>query len=168
MPKTLVLFHSRTGAMPPLAAAIAEGARSVRFAEVDIRRLGGQTTPGASDAAPHRELRDADELIGYDGVVIGAASEQGVLPAELAQLLERAGALRQTGALANTVGSAFAPDAAGAVDQDAAQWAILQAMGRQGFILVPPSGTGLDAAKEQGRRVAEVVGWVTHARGHKH
>ena len=39
MPKILVLFYSRTGNTAALADAITEGANSVRFAEVDARRL---------------------------------------------------------------------------------------------------------------------------------
>ncbi len=39
MPKILVLFHSRTGNTAALADAIAQGAKSVRFAEVDVRRI---------------------------------------------------------------------------------------------------------------------------------
>ena len=39
MPKVLVLFYSRTGHTAALADAIVDGARSVRFAEVDVRRI---------------------------------------------------------------------------------------------------------------------------------
>ena len=39
MPKVLVLFHSRSGTTARLADAIAEGARSVRFTEVEVRRV---------------------------------------------------------------------------------------------------------------------------------
>ena len=45
MPKLLVLFQSRSPEVVRLAEAVAEGARSVRFAEVDLRRL-----PIADDA----------------------------------------------------------------------------------------------------------------------
>ena len=39
MPKVLVLFYSRTGNTAALADAIVEGAKSVRFSEVDVRRI---------------------------------------------------------------------------------------------------------------------------------
>ena len=39
MPKLLVLFYSRTGNTAAIADAVAEGAKSVRFAEVDVRRI---------------------------------------------------------------------------------------------------------------------------------
>src|SRR5687767_14425222 len=39
MPKVLVLFYSRTGNTARLADAIVEGARSVKFTEVDVRRI---------------------------------------------------------------------------------------------------------------------------------
>jgi len=42
----------------------------------------------------------------------------------------------------------------------------------RGMILVPPASTVpedvLESAREQGKRVAQVVGWVTHARSHHH
>lgn len=39
MPKLLVLFYSRTGNTAKLADALVEGARSVKFTEVDVRRI---------------------------------------------------------------------------------------------------------------------------------
>jgi NAD(P)H dehydrogenase (quinone) len=32
----------------------------------------------------------------------------------------------------------------------------------------PPAAADLAAARLQGKRVAEVVGWITHARAHEH
>jgi hypothetical protein len=39
MPKTLVLFHGSSDAITATADAVADGIRSVRFAEVEVRRL---------------------------------------------------------------------------------------------------------------------------------
>jgi hypothetical protein len=46
-------------------------------------------------------------------------------------------------------------------------------MADRGMILVPlpfsdEDGSSADACRRMGKRVAEVVGWVTHARSHHH
>ena len=157
MPKTLVLVPSRTGRMAALADAIVEGARSVRFAEVDVRRL---DEPGAVT------------LAGYDAIVLAAPAEADDASGALTGLLD------QAGTLLDVVGSAFAappPDG-----RATALWSLLASMGTRGMILVTPGtapsvdpgatsdDAALAAAREQGRRVATVAGWVRHAKGHEH
>ena len=78
MPKTLILF---AGDDPADADAIADGARSVRFAEVDVLPL---------DPAP--DARD------YDAIVVDAASPH------------VGGLLGRGGPLSDKVGSAFGGD----------------------------------------------------------
>ena len=180
MPKILVLFHSRTGNTAAVADAIAEGARSVRFAEVDVRRIDDLVPESASNADPawkagrdalaakYHTLRDVEELAGYDGLVLGSPSRDGVMSAELAHLLDQAGPLQRRGAFANKVGSAFTPEATGHRGQETTLWSIMTSMVNLGLILVPPSATDLATAQDQGKRVAEVVGWMTHARSHHH
>jgi multimeric flavodoxin WrbA len=181
MPKLLVLFHSRTGRTAALADAIADaiadGARSVRFAEVDVRRLddGRDAEGGDRDGSRrrHRALADEGSLADYDGIILGASAQEGSIPSEIIGLLERLEPLRRTGALVNKVGAAFVP--AGSAEEPAL-WSLLGAMGRLGTILVPPLPTSgssgpdaeLAAATDLGRRVATVVEWVTHAKHHAH
>lgn len=139
MPKTLVLFDTTRPESGALATLVAEGARSVRFAEVDLR-----------------SLEDAVDLGVYDGIALDASS------APLLRLAEGAGALR------SKVGALFAGTDAGAV-------ALLEVMARAGMIILPP-GTGssaltasdADSARVLGKRLADVVGWITHARSHHH
>ena len=82
MPKTLILTAPSAAAR---ADALAEAARGVRFAEVDVRPL-----PPAAALA--------DSLAGYDAVLVGGSS------AEVASLLQA------LPALGDTVGSAFGGD----------------------------------------------------------
>ncbi|MEP6622564.1 MAG: NAD(P)H-dependent oxidoreductase [bacterium] len=178
MPKTLVLFYSRRGATAALAEAVAEGARSVRFSEVTIRRLDDLASPDtiAADpdwttsrdalAARYQTLGHIDELASYDGIILGSPAIDGDVCAEVKQVLEQAAALRSNGAFANTVGSAFSPGQA----QQAATWSLLSSLGQLGMILVPSGYDDADpvAAAGQGKRVADVVSWVTHARSHSH
>ena len=76
MPKTLVLFHGNSKDIATLADAVADGVRSVRFAEVDVRRLAG---PTEAEPGRVRTLGGADELAGYDGLVLGTDGD-GPLP----------------------------------------------------------------------------------------
>lgn len=164
MPKTLVLFHGNSNEIAALADAVADGVRSVRFAEVDVRRLAG-SGEGAG-AGRVRTLGGADELAAYDGLVIGTDGD-GPLPEAVARLLTDAGALRQQKALGTSVGAAFVAGAR-ATDVEDARWALLRAVGALGLVLVPASGDGAESARQLGHRVAHVVSWITHARSHHH
>lgn len=166
MPKLLVLFQSHSPDIVRLAESAADGARSVRFAEVDLRRL--PTTNGAHDPAPaatgraHHLLRDADDIRQYDGLILAAEGEGEAL----VRTLDAFG-----GSLQNKVGAVVTP-AAGA-DRRTVLWSFLGVMADRGMILVPAPFDVEDAASDEstrkvGKRVAEVIGWVTHARSHHH
>jgi hypothetical protein len=75
------------------------------------------------------------------------------------------------GSLANKVGAVITP-ATGA-DRRTVLWSALGPMADRGMILVPaPFGdegaVSDESARGLGKRVAEVIGWVTHARSHHH
>jgi NAD(P)H dehydrogenase (quinone) len=205
MPKILVLFYSRTGNTAALADAIVEGARSVRFAEVDVRRVDDLAPPSVIDSIPdwkasrerlsgkYQTLGDVNALAGYDALVLGSPTRYGIMSAELKNVLDQTGPLWQRGALVNKVGSAFASVATAHGGHETTLWSIMTPMANLGMIIVPPgysdavmfaggspygatatTGGGapgeadLAAARHQGKRVAEVTGWVTHARSHAH
>lgn len=205
MPKILVLFYSRTGNTAALADALAEGARSVRFAEVDLRRIDDlapastiAAVPGWAEsrgalAAKYQTLGTVDELATYDALLLGAPTRYGIMAAELKNILDQTGPLWNRGALVNKVGSAFTSVATGHGGHETTLWSIMTPMANLGMILVPPgysdpvmfaggspygatatTGAGapgehdLAAARHQGKRVAEVVSWVTHAKSHHH
>ena len=166
MPKLLVLFQSHSPHVVRLAESAADGARSVRFSEVDVRRL--PTTDGARDPAPeatgraHQSLRDADDIGQFDGLILAADGDGEALVRTLGAF---------GGSLANKVGAVITP-AAGA-GRRSVLWSVLGAMADRGMILVPAPFDAQDAASEEstrkvGKRVAEVIGWVTHARSHHH
>ena len=205
MPKILVLFYSRTGNTAVLADAIAEGAKSVRFSEVDVRRIDDLAPKSVIDSIPewtsgreklatkYQTFTDVNALADYDALILGAPTRYGVMAAELKYVLDQTGPLWQKGALVNKVGAAFTSVATGHGGHETTLWSIMTPMANLGLILVPPgysdavmfaggspygatatTGIGapndadLAAARHQGKRVAEVVGWVTHARSHKH
>jgi hypothetical protein len=169
MPKLLVLFQSRSPDVVRLAEAATQGARSVRFAEVDLRRLptSGDVHDTALDAGmrAHQLLQHVEDIGQYDGLILAVGGEGD--PGEaLVRTLATFG-----GSLANKVGAVITP-ATGA-DRRAALWSVLSPMADRGMILVPapfadPGAADEESTRALGRRVAEVIGWVTHARSHHH
>ena len=166
MPKLLVLFQSSSADVVRLAEAAAEGARTVRFAEVDLRRL--PLSDEASDAVPdatqraHQPLQDVAATGEYDGLIFAVGQDGGTM----LRALDVSG-----GSLANKVGAVITP-AVGA-ERRAVLWSVLGPMADQEMILVPAPFANQDGASDEstrrlGKRVAEVVGWVTHARSHHH
>jgi NAD(P)H dehydrogenase (quinone) len=205
MPKLLVLFYSRTGNTAALADAIAEGAKSVRFSEVDVRRIDDLAPTSVIDSIPewkssreklaakYQTFSDVNALTNYDALILGAPTRYGIMAAELKNVLDQTGPLWQQGALVNKVGAAFTSVATGHGGHETTLWSIMTPMANLGLILVPPGYTDavmfaggspygatattgggapgasdLAAARHQGKRVAEVVSWITHARSHKH
>ena len=170
MPKLLVLFHSQRPDVIALAEAAADGARSVRFAEVELRRRAASDagTPAAATGSvgrAHRTLDDAEDVIAYDGVILVLAEADDAGAAAARAL----GALG--GSLVNRVGSVIA--ATDGAERTALVWSALTPMADHGMILVPMPFAGTDgpateSARRLGKRVAEVIGWVTHARSHHH
>ena len=169
MPKLLVLFHSRSPDVVALAEAAVDGARSVRFAEVDLRRLdasdGTHATAPETTGPVHRMLEHVEDVVAYDGLllVLPVASDATV------PLIRMFGAV--AGSLANKVGSIVT--VAEGAGRSTLLWSAFAPMADRGMILVPAPFTGTDeppaeSARRLGKRVAEVIGWVTHARSHHH
>ncbi|MEO7713390.1 MAG: NAD(P)H:quinone oxidoreductase [Gemmatimonadaceae bacterium] len=204
MSKVLILFYSRTGNTAALADAIGEGAKSVRFAEVDIRRIDDLAPASVRDSIPdwksghealaakYQTFTDVNALSEYDAIILGSPTRYGIMSAELKNVLDQTGPLWQKGALVNKVGAAFTSVATQHGGHETTLWSIMTPMANLGMILVPPgysdavmfaggspygatatTGGGapgaadLAAARHQGKRVAEVTGWITHARSHK-
>ncbi len=205
MPKVLVLFYSRTGNTAALADAIVEGAKAVRFAEVDVRRIDDLAPPSVIESTPdwkssrerlaarYQTFTDVNSLAAYDALILGAPTRYGIMAAELKNVLDQTGPLWQKGALVNKVGAAFTSVGTPHGGHETTLWSIMTPMANLGMILVPPGYTDaamyaggspygataataggapgdadLAAARHQGKRVAEVVGWITHARSHHH
>ncbi|HEX5580376.1 MAG TPA: NAD(P)H:quinone oxidoreductase [Gemmatimonadaceae bacterium] len=153
MPKVLVLFYSRTGNTARIADAVAEGARSVRFTEVDVRRLDDLAPEQAIEAdASWREAREAlrrryrtfddpSALADYDALILGSPACHGVMSAELKLLLDQADPLRSAGKLADKVGAAFTSAGTPHGGQETTLWSIMTPMASLGMILVPPGYT---------------------------
>ena len=153
MPKVLVLFYSRTGHTARLADAIAEGARGVRFTEVDVRRIDDLTPESAIAQMPewkesrarlagrYRTLESATALTEYDALVLGAPTRHGVVAAELLNVLDQAGPDWSKGRFVDKVGSAFTTVQTPHGGHETTLWSIMAPMASLGMILVPPGYT---------------------------
>ena len=150
MPKVLVLFYSRTGNTAALADAIAEGAGSVKFTEVEVRRIDdlapasvidaneGWKAARAALAAKYRTLESVESLAHYDALIVGSPARFGIMSAELKNALDHAGPLWQRGALVDKVGSAFGSVATPDGGHEMNLMSMLVPMMHFGMILVPP------------------------------
>jgi NAD(P)H dehydrogenase (quinone) len=150
MPKILVLFYSRTGTTAALADAIADGAKRVKFSEVDVRRIEDLAPESVvSSAAGRAESRerlrrtyktfgDVASLADYDGIVLGSPTRHGVMAAELTHVLDQTGPLWSKGLLVDKVGAAFTPVQTPHGGHETTLWSIMTAMATLGMIIVPP------------------------------
>lgn len=155
MPKTLVLTTKRSDDTAALAAVVAEGVAQVRFAEVDVRHAD--------------DMDSMQEVMAYDAIVLGITSGEGAMAEETRRMLERLAAVGEPKLFAHKVGSVFTAGPAGDDTQATKLWSAMAAMGSIGMVLVPPAPVqDADAARALGKRVAEVTGWITHARSHHH
>ena len=153
MPKVLVLFYSRSGNTARLADAIVEGARGVKFTEVDVRRVDDLAPASEIELVPEwKEGRDAlskkyrtlgaiDELANYDALVLGSPTRYGVMAAELKLVLDQTGPLWSKGLLADKVGSAFTSVQTAHGGHETTLWSIMTPMANLGLIIVPPGYT---------------------------
>jgi len=112
MAKILVLYYSMYGHIETMANAVAEGARRVPGAEVDILRVpetmdaerfaqvGGKTNQAAAEATP-------EVLTQYDAIIVGTPTRFGNMSGQMRTFWDRTGGLWASGALHGKVGSVF-------------------------------------------------------------
>lgn len=112
MPKVLVLYYSTYGHIETMAHAVAEGARSAG-AQVDVKRV-PETAPldiARSAGFKLEQAADviggADELAGYDAIILGAPTRFGRLPSQISAFFDTAGGLWARGVMNGKVASAF-------------------------------------------------------------
>jgi NAD(P)H dehydrogenase (quinone) len=116
MAKVQVIFYSMYGHMWKMAEAIAEGARQVPGAQVDLYQV-AETLPqavlekmGAVDAKKafaHIPLADIANLSKADAIIIGAPTRFGSAAAQMQTFFDSSGQHWLTGALVGKVGGIF-------------------------------------------------------------
>ena len=158
MPRILVLYHSTYGHIETMAKAVAEGARSVEGAVVDIKRV-PETVPEELARASHFKLdQDApiatiDDLTAYDAIIIGAGTRFGPMPSQMAAFLDQAGGLWAKGALNGKVGAAFTSTATQHGGQETTLFGIITNLLHFGLVVV-----GLPYSFQGQMRLDEITG----------
>jgi hypothetical protein len=131
--------------MMATAEAIAKGAKSVRFMEVDIR---------AADATEsrHPSLATVGD-VQYDGasIVAGESMRESTVAA-LVHALERC----------TTPNTVF-----GSPESVGIEYGIASTLGGIVVALAPDERSAPDAGEALGKRIAKVAGWVRHGLGHE-
>ncbi len=111
-----VIFYSMYGHVYQMADAIAEGARRVDGATVNLFQVAELMTEEAlekSGAAAHREIfahipvATVDQLAEADAIIFGTPTRFGNMAAQMRNFLDQTGGLWMKGALVGKVGSVF-------------------------------------------------------------
>ena len=140
MPKVLVLYHSTYGHTEKMAEAVAEGARQVDGAQVDIRRvpelvpeeLAKKSGYKLDQAAP---IATVDELANYDAIIVGAGTRYGTAASQMRNFLDQTGGLWAKGGLVGKVGSAFASTATQHGGQETTLMGLIQTLLHHGMLI---------------------------------
>ena len=113
MTKVLVLYYSSYGHIETMAAAVAEGARSLGGGvEATVKRVPELVPESVARKAGYKlahgvPVASVDELPGYDAIVLGTPTRFGSMAAQMKNFLDQAGGLWARDALVGKVGSVF-------------------------------------------------------------
>ncbi|GAA0624199.1 NAD(P)H:quinone oxidoreductase type IV [Brevundimonas kwangchunensis] len=140
MARILVLYHSTYGHVEQMAEAVAEGARSVEGATVDIKRvpetvpeeLAKQSGYKLDQAAPIAKVED---LADYDAIIIGAGTRFGTVASQMRNFLDQTGGLWFQGKLVGKVGSAFTSTATQHGGQETTLIGVIQTLLHHGMLV---------------------------------
>lgn len=160
--KALVVYYSMYGHVHHMAQAIAEGAREVGGAEVEMRRV-PETLPeevltkmGALEA--QKSFSDVpictvEELTSADAILFGTPTRFGNMCGQMRQFLDATGQLWAKGALVGKVGSVFVCSATQHGGQESTILSFHTTLLHHGMIVV-----GLPYAFQEQMRIDEVTG----------
>ena len=160
--KVLVVFYSTYGHIYKMAEAVAEGAKALAGAEVEIRRVPETLPPdvlenmGAAEAQKafsHIPVCSVEELARADAVIFGTPTRFGNMCGQMRQFLDATGSLWAEGALVGKVGSVFASSATQHGGQESTILTFHVSLLHHGFVVV-----GLPYAFQGQMRVDEITG----------
>ena len=158
MPKILVLYHSTYGHVEAMAGAVAEGAREIEGATVDIKRVPELVPEALARKSGYKldqtaPIAAVDDLAGYDAIIVGAGTRYGTAASQMRNFLDQTGGLWAKGALVGKVGSAFTSTATQHGGQETTLIGLIQTLLHHGMII-----TGLPYAWAGQSRIDEVTG----------
>lgn len=158
MPKVLVLYHSTYGHLEAMAEAVAEGARSVEGAVVDIKRV-AETVPEdlarssgykMNQVAPIATVADLEN---YDAIIVGAGTRFGTVAAQMRNFWDQSGGVWFQGKLIGKVGGAFTSTATQHGGQETTLIGMIQTLMHHGLVVA-----GLPYSFAGQMRLDEVTG----------
>jgi NAD(P)H dehydrogenase (quinone) len=143
--KLLIVYYSMYGHVNRMAEAIAEGAKTIKGAEVELRRV-PETLPqevlvkmGAVEAQKKFEnvpIATVDELASADAIVFGTPTRFGNMCGQMRQFLDATGGLWAKGALVGKVGSVFTSSATQHGGQESTLLSFHITLLHHGFVVV--------------------------------
>lgn len=141
MTKILVLYYSTYGHVERMAAAIAEGARSVPGTEVDIKRVPELMPLEVAKAAGVKldqaaPIAQVDDLPNYDAIIFGTPTRFGNMASQMRNFLDQTGGLWMKGSLVGKVGSVFCSTATQHGGQETTLTSFHTTLLHQGMVIV--------------------------------
>jgi NAD(P)H dehydrogenase (quinone) len=143
--KVLIVYYSMYGHTNQMAEAIAEGAKTVKGAEVVLRRV-PETLPqevlvkmGAVETQKkfeHVPIATVDELASADAIIFGTPTRFGNMCGQMRQFLDATGGLWAKGALVGKVGSVFTSSATQHGGQESTLLSFHITLLHHGFVVV--------------------------------
>jgi len=148
MPKTLILYYSRTGNTEKMAEAVAEGVRAIQGVEADL----------TFHATP-------EELADYDAIAIGVPTYHHDMTVDIKNLFERV-ALKNVN-LKSKIGAAFgsygwsgeAPRLVSEIMKNRFEMQLLES---PLLVKYTPDKAGLEKCRQLGKEVAQKLITRTH------
>ena len=160
--KILIVFYSTYGHVYKMAQAVAEGAKTVKGAEVEIRRV-PETLPQevlqkmgaleAQKAFSQVPQCAVDDLTKADAVIFGTPTRFGNMCGQMRQFLDATGQLWASGSLVGKVGSVFTSTATQHGGQESTILTFHVTLLHHGFVVV-----GLPYAFQGQMRMDEITG----------
>ena len=160
--KVLIVYYSMYGHIYRMAEAVAEGAKEVKGAEVQICRV-PETLPDevlqkmgaleAQKALAHVPVCKVDDLASADAIIFGTPTRFGNMCGQMRQFLDATGQLWAKGALVGKVGSVFTSSATQHGGQESTLLSFHITLLHQGMIVV-----GLPYAFQGQMRIDEITG----------
>jgi len=160
--KVLIVYYSMYGHVHRMAEAVAEGAKEIKGAEVEMRRV-PETLPqdvlakmGALEAQKSFSqipLCTVEELASADAIVFGTPTRFGNMCGQMRQFLDATGQLWARGALVGKVGSVFTSSATQHGGQESTILSFHITLLHHGFVIV-----GLPYSFQGQMRVDEITG----------
>jgi len=160
--KVLIVYYSMYGHVHRMAEAVAEGAKEIKGAEVEMRRVPETLSQdvlaqmGALEAQKSFSqipVCTVEELASADAVVFGTPTRFGNMCGQMRQFLDATGQLWAKGALVGKVGSVFTSSATQHGGQESTLLSFHITLLHHGFVIV-----GLPYSFQGQMRVDEITG----------